>query len=405
VETRRNRLPEDLDSLIDLEHASRPEGLTVACYTFPHYHRSALNDRLYGPGWTEYVLMRGGRPWYPGHVQPRQPLLGELDERDAETWDRYTALAASHGIDVLIWDWYWFERGPALHEALEEGFLRAGNRHGTRFAIMWTNHPWTILYPTVHTDGTDAWPPAFSAPDETPEDIWQSFAYLIARYLHNPLYWRLEGRPVVCIWDATRLRARLGLEGTQRLLAKLRDFAERLGHPGIHFHACYQIETYPELEAMGFDSYGSYQAIAQAARSLPESEVPLDYGVVSAEAVRAGWPEADVQSSLPFWPSVSPGWDTTPRFVAPRSARTDDPEMWRRMTLWGYHPMLVPGETPAAFKAFVQAALAFLNKRADALPVMTISCWNEWTEGHYLLPDTRFGFGMLEALKEALQVS
>ena len=33
---------------------------------------------------------------------------------------------------------------------------------------------------------------------------------------------------------------------------------------------------------------------------------------------------------------------------------------------------------------------------------MTIACWNEWSEGHSLLPDNRFGYGMLDALAEAL---
>lgn len=121
------------------------------------YHPSALNDKLYGRGWTEYVVARASKPWFTGHRQPRSPLLRELDERDPETWERYTELAASKSIDMLIWDWYWLDRGPALHEALEEGFLRSRNTSGTRFAVMWTNHPLTMLYPTVRTDGTAAW--------------------------------------------------------------------------------------------------------------------------------------------------------------------------------------------------------------------------------------------------------
>jgi hypothetical protein len=80
------RLPADLGKLVDLSLTMRPDQLNVACFVFPQWHRSALNDQLYGPGWTEYVQMRGARPWFPGHHQPRTPLLGELDERDPATW-------------------------------------------------------------------------------------------------------------------------------------------------------------------------------------------------------------------------------------------------------------------------------------------------------------------------------
>src|SRR5688500_13550238 len=93
------RLPEDFERLVDPALVRRPEGLVTACYTFPHYHRSTLNDRLFGKGWTEYVLMRGSRPWFPGHHQPRTPLLGELDEVDPATWVTYVDLAVASGID------------------------------------------------------------------------------------------------------------------------------------------------------------------------------------------------------------------------------------------------------------------------------------------------------------------
>ncbi len=66
--------------------------------------------------------------------------------------------------------------------------------------------------------------------------------------------------------------------------------------------------------------------------------------------------------------------------------------------------VIVVDETPAAFEALLRAAFAYLNARPEVPPVLTIGCWNEWTEGHYLLPDTRHGFGMLRALRRALEL-
>ena len=31
--------------------------------------------------------------------------------------------------------------------------------------------------------------------------------------------------------------------------------------------------------------------------------------------------------------------------------------------------------------------------------MVTLSTWNEWTEGNYLEPDARFGYGFLDAVR------
>ena len=183
------RLPEDLNTLVgDVTLLDKPQNLTVACYTFPNYHASAIHDKIYGPGWTEYNLVRSARPWYPGHAQPRGPLLGELDESKPGTWEKYNDLCKQSGIDVLIWDWYWYDNEPCLHEALENGFLRASNRNDVKFACMWTNHPWYVLYPTSMTNGHNAYPPSFAPADSSLKECWQSLSYIISRYCHLENY-------------------------------------------------------------------------------------------------------------------------------------------------------------------------------------------------------------------------
>jgi Glycosyltransferase WbsX len=384
------------------QHAPKrePESLTVACYTCPLWHRSALFDQQYAPGWTEYVLMQGARPWFAGHHQPRQPLLGALDERLPATWERYNGLAAAHGIDVFIWDWYWYANEPAMHEALEEGFLRAPNCTDVRFAIMWTNHPWLTLFPTVHGDGTRSFPHARDAPDRL-EDVWRSLSYVVARYLHLPNYWRIDGKPVLVIWDAGRLRGLFGLEQTRRLLDELRSLATKLGHDGIHLHHDCTLAialgsgdastALGDIAGLGFDSYGLYNPIVLAGLRRPVEEELPKYGVVAADVVREVWPELDAVSPLPFFPAVSPGWDNAPRHNELPRRRSGNRNEWPAA-------LIVVDETPAAFEALVRQALAFLDARPGSPRILTVGCWNEWTEGQYILPDTRLGYGMLEAL-------
>lgn len=392
------RLPADLDRLVDPARCRRPEGLVVAAYTFPHFHRCAYNDRLYAKGWTEYVLARGARPWFAGHAQPRTPLLGELDERDPATWVTYVDLAVASGVDAFIWDWYWYDGAPAFHEALEEGYLPAPGRERTRFAVMWTNHPWAQWFPNTGVPADDGrqggWELLTPAP-ESPAQVWRSLAYIVARYFHDPHYWRLDGAPLLVVWEAGRLLDAFGAAGTRALLDELRAFARKLGHPGVHVHASHgSFAHFGRLAEMGFDSYGIYNPLLVAAEGRPPQEELLDFGALAAQVVGDTWARIDAMSPLPFFPGISPGWDDTPRHTAP--PRPQEPDRGR----WPGTPILVD-DSPAAFEALVRGALGFVN-RPSAPPVITIGCWNEWTEGHYLLPDTRFGYGIARALARGL---
>ncbi len=380
----------------------------LAAYTCPLWHPSAHYRRQYAAGWTEYEIMRGARPWWPGHRQPRQPLLGALNEALPQTWEVYNRLAADHGIDALIWDWYWYHDEPAMHEALEQGFLAATNRERVSFAVMWVNHHWLTLYPTTLSDGAARFPKAFAAPD-TAQDMWRSLSYLLARYLHQPNYWRIDGRPVLVIWDVRRMERLIGAENVRRLFAELDRLGRAMGHPGLHLHTPLGGESggRPEppdesgpadmhlpLEQLGFSSFGSYTLLPSTADRRPGTEEVPHYDDVVADVVSRGWAEQQGGSRLPYWPSVAPGWDTAPRLAQPRRPEQPDRNRWPGFPL-------CQGETPAAFEAFVRDALTFVDERPAGERIVTVGCFNEWTEGQYLLPDTDFGHGMLQALARA----
>src|SRR5205823_2349662 len=93
-----------------------------------------------------------------------------------------------------------------------------------------------MFFQTTHPDGTRTWPIVRAAP-EPAEQVWRSLSYIASRYFHQPNYWRIEGRPVLAVWDTGRLPAALGLDGARVLLADLRAHVKHLGHEGIWLHA------------------------------------------------------------------------------------------------------------------------------------------------------------------------
>ena len=87
----------------------------------------------------------------------------------------------------------------------------------------------------------------------------------------------------------------------------------------------------------------------------------------------------------PHFPSVSIGWDDTPRF--PAKGKAD---------------VVHYNVTPQAFAMALQRAKEYCDAHPEQPRIITIYAFNEWVEGAYLLPDMRYGFGYLEAVRDVL---
>ena len=134
----------------------------IAAYYWPAYHDEARWRRFMPEGVGEWQTIRKARPKFPGHWQPRVPAWGYLDEADPRVMERKIDAAARHGVNVLIFDWYWYENQPFLEEALDRGFLGAKNNGAMRFFVMWANHNATTLWDLEKSDGPGSvvWPGA-----------------------------------------------------------------------------------------------------------------------------------------------------------------------------------------------------------------------------------------------------
>ena len=50
--------------------------------------------------------------------------------------EKWIDAATDHGVNVFIFDWYWYENQPFLEEALNSGFLNAKNHNKMNFYLM-----------------------------------------------------------------------------------------------------------------------------------------------------------------------------------------------------------------------------------------------------------------------------
>jgi Glycosyltransferase WbsX len=360
----------------------------VMAYYFPQWHVDPRNEAMFGPGWTEWEVLRTGHPRFDGHRQPIRPRDGEYDESDPAVASRAVARALDHGVNGFIVDWYWFDNAPFLNAYLDKGLLAAERLGEFRFALMWANHEWTDLYPARHGS-----PPVMLPAPNTRYHAHCAFDHIIERYLGHPSYWRLGGMPYFSLYDLPGLvRGLGGIAETAALLDWFRDRAASAGLPGLHLNGTvnFGIDSPAELvSGLGLDSathYTWWHHTGSAFQQFPTA----DYGAAHAEAA-ATWRRMTDELPVPYLPNVTVGWDPSPRTVD-----------WALDRDRGYpFTSILTGNTAERLGAASADALEFAAAYGRHR-VITINAWNEWTEGSYLEPDETYGDGYLTAVGEAV---
>jgi hypothetical protein len=91
----------------------------------------------------------------------------------------------------------------------------------------------------------------------------------------------------------------------------------------------------------------------------------------------------DAALDIPVFPCVSTGYDNSPRY--PQSS------------IKGIY-----NQNPESFIPLLLQAKEYADKHPDQPKIDVINAWNEWIEGSYLLPDMKYGFGYLEAVRDVM---
>jgi Glycosyltransferase WbsX len=359
--------------------------MRVLAYVYPGWHPIPERDESFHPGFTEWELVEGSAPRFDGHVQPRLPLWGRYDDRDPLAVERRIELCRDHDIDGLVYGFFWCRGKRVFQDALDLGFLGSGSGTSYPFALMWANRMPRRVLPVRRTDT-----PVIEADRLVPVDV-DDFVALIRtvaeRYFARANYVRIDGRAYFSIFDSTFFVRELGLDGARHAIAAARTMLASAGLPPLHLAA---IEPNPDVighvAAVGFDSVTNYVL-------LPDwkGEFLQDYDACVARRA-AQWPTIAASAHLPYHPSVTPGWDASPRGADFGPARPNKYPWW---------PVVV-GEHPDRFRAAVARAATYL--RSTDLPpdqqLLFVASLNEWSEGHYLEPDDRFGTAWIEAVRD-----
>ena len=371
--------PFGIAALLFALSAAGAQDYDVAAYVWPAYQPE--------PRWAELGIFKAGKgewqsvweaqPKWAGHEQPRKPVWGYTNEADPRDVAQKIDAAVSHGVNVFIYDWYWYEGRPFLEDALDKGFLGAPNNGKMKFFIMWANHDVNEGWDnTVADKFKNGWIWRGTADDGTFDAISDRG---IAKYFKRPNYYRIQGRPVLMVYETANMIKGLGGEAqAAAALGRLRAKCVAAGLGGLHFMVCdYQIR--PEwVKKLGIDSATIYNLVHW---SSPKGNP--DYAAWAQKAAERFDGQRGTGYPM-YFAHASVGWDQNPRY--PSSVTTET----------------VVASTPAKFEAACRRAKDWMdkNQQPGQPKLITVNSWNEWTEGSYLEPDTKWGFGYLEVVKK-----
>ncbi|MDI4649065.1 OmpL47-type beta-barrel domain-containing protein [Cohnella hashimotonis] len=287
----------------------------------------------------------------------REPYLGYYDEGNPETADWETKWMAEHGIDYQMACWIRPAYGegapikdPYLHESLHEGFFNSQYGDSVKFAIMWEN--------------------AASKAQNSQDFRMNIVPYWIEYYFKDPRYMVIDNKPVVSIYSLSGLKRDFGgtLAGVKAETDYLRTAVQNAGFDDVILlttTSASDATSLSERDQAGFDAIYAYSWGSAGGH---------------AEVQKANMNAQRDTGFIDTLPTISMGRDDT---------------AWEGKS--GYYA------TPAEFEAVSQwvtdSFMPSLPSGSLGKKLVMFDNWNEFGEGHFMMPAGLAGFGYLDAIR------
>ncbi len=376
----------------------------VIAYYLPQFYPIPENNAVWGPGFTEWINVAKAKPQFKGHYQPHIPAdLSFYDLRVPEVRKEQAIMALNAGIEGFCYWHYWFGHGKMLLQRVFEEVLTSGEPDFP-FCLAWANHDWTTK--TWKNNGKKTIIAKQTYPDR--QDYIDHFNYVLPAFKDHR-YIRIDDMPIFPIFDP------YSFKDISCFMKIWQNLAKENRLKGIYFIAMTNSTTtmrrkengtiervlpnltssqqvYKDMLDLGFQGinsygksrgemlcYGKYKRILNMILHEHCNFLPsLRYNY--PKVVKYFFSPEDKWNNV--YPTIMPQWDRTPRAS-------------KREGIYIH-------ATPENFKKHIENALETIKDKDFEHKVLFLRSWNEWGEGNYVEPDSKYGHGFLNALKETI---
>ncbi|WP_427184290.1 glycoside hydrolase family 99-like domain-containing protein [Bordetella bronchialis] len=350
----------------------RKKEARLICFYLPQFHPIPENDEWWGKGFTEWTNVAPAQPQYEGHYQPHIPgELGYYDLREHAVQQRQVELAKLYGIEGFCFYFYWFG-GKRLLETPIENYLKDRSLD-LPFCLCWANENWSRRW-----DGLDS--EILIAQNHSPADDVAFIAY-IAKYLRDPRYIRIDGKPLLLVY-------RPGvLPEPAETVRRWRKWCRENGIGEIYLAYTQSFESV-DPRRYGFDAAIEFPPNNSSLLPARDQVAPLhpDFGSNIYEwrtLVKRSRQYPKPEYTL--FRGVCPSWDNTAR----KKTRGT----------------VLLNSSPRGYEEWLSNAISDTVTRIKSTDerLVFINAWNEWAEGAHLEPDAKYGYAFLDATRRALE--
>jgi lipopolysaccharide biosynthesis protein len=371
----------------------------------PQFHPIPENDRYWGTGFTEWTNVAKAKPFFHGHYQPRIPAdLGFYDLRIPDIREQQAELAKAAGIEGFCYWHYWLGNCKQLLERPFNEVLSSG-KPDFPFCLCWANHNWS----------TKSWKrgakDSVIAEQLYPGDVdYINHFNSVLPAFRDHRYITVDGKPLFVVYDPYHFK------DVKHFLSLWRELAEKNGLPGIYFVAMgnststlkrdedgtlkrvipnlkSSAEVYNNFLALGFDginSWGKSRAeMLYSGKYIRTVRFILHQKFSFLPALRYNYPKVVKHFFAPedqwenVYPTILPQWDRTARV--------------------GKNEGVYVNSTPENFMRHIEDALEVIKDKSDEHKILFLRSWNEWGEGNYVEPDSKYGHGFLDAIRDTIK--
>ena len=343
----------------------------LICFYLPQFHRIPENDDWWGKGFTEWTNVKPAKPQFLGHYQPHVPgELGYYNLLDPAVQHRQVELAKLYGIGGFCFYFYWFG-GKRLLETPIKNYL-ADKGLDLSFCLCWANENWTRRWDGMENDVLVA--------QQHSSDDDLAFIRHVARYMRDPRYIRIGGKPMLLVYRPSLLPSAKKTARRWRNWCRDNDIGE------IYLAYTQSFETV-HPSRYGFDAAIEFPPNNSAPPDVTDHVTPIveDFGCTVYDwGVFVERSKKYPQPGYKLFHSVCAGWDNTAR-------------RRNRSTVF-------VNNTPALYQRWLENAIhdtLLRNAKSDERLIF-VNAWNEWAEGAHLEPDERYGYAWLNATRRAL---